>query len=144
VDITIGSIGLHLASALMGRHDPHSAEVKKALRGLKSVRVRNYHFASDFVYSQADLDSVRAQLSAPGWSELVHARDNRRNENVDIYVSLEGQTVKGLAIVASEPREFTIVNIVGTIDIQEVAKVERGLGLPGQLVERNPADDSDL
>ena len=33
-------------------------------------------------------------------------------------------------MIASEPREFTIVNIVGSIDIDKLAKLEGQFGIP--------------
>jgi hypothetical protein len=36
----------------------------------------------------------------------------------------------GLAIIASEPREFTIVNIVGSIDLAKLHRLEGKFGIP--------------
>jgi len=38
--------------------------------------------------------------------------------------------VNGLAIIASGPRELTIVNIVGSVDPAKLAKLGNRLGLP--------------
>ncbi len=141
VDITIGSTALGLVSGLMSSDDPESAEAKKALAGLKSVQVRVYQFAADFVYSKRDIDQVRSQLSAPGWSQLVHARDTAKEQDVDVYVALDGNIIKGLAIIASQPREFAIVNVVGTIDPQQFARIQKKLGLPGPGAGGNLAYD---
>jgi Domain of unknown function (DUF4252) len=131
VDITIGSGTLGLVRALIPNDDADAVEAKKALSGLKSVRVRSYQFANDFAYSQRDIDAVRSQLSAPAWSQLVHARDTQKNQDVDVYVALDGDAIKGLAVIASEPRELTIVNVVGTLDARDFAKVQKRLGIPG-------------
>lgn len=141
VDVTIGSSTLGFVSRLIGKDDPESAEAKKVLAGLKSVQVRAYQFASDFAYSRGDVDAVRSQLSAPDWSQLVHARDTQKAQDVDIYVALDGNTIKGLAIIASEPREFAIINVVGNIDLKEFAKVQKRLGLPGPAVGNSLAYD---
>ena len=37
-----------------------------------------------------------------------------------MYICLEDDKIKGLAVIASEPREFTIVNVIGTIDIDKL------------------------
>ena len=73
---------------------------------------------------------MRKQLSGPGWSALVqvHRRDPR--EDVDVYVNMEDDKVKGLAVIASEPREFTIVNIVGSIDVDKIGRLEGQFGIP--------------
>ena len=130
VDFTIGSLVLGLVGILIDEHDKDSAEVKRIIGGLKTVQVRSYRFDSDFVYPSADVDAVRAQLSAPGWSQLTQVRNRKTNKDVDVYIALENHKVMGLAVIESEPRAFTIVNIVGAIDLDEVAKVRTALGLP--------------
>jgi hypothetical protein len=140
VDITIGPVLLGVAKIVMqGDRGEDAAEVRRMLAGLKSVRVRSYEFNSDFTYSKSDIDAVRAQLTAPVWSQMVHTEDKGHNENVDVYVSFDDHTMKGLAVVTSEPREFTIVNIVGSIDLQDVAKLEQHFGVRGQHGRRNLA-----
>jgi hypothetical protein len=36
----------------------------------------------------------------------------------------------GLALISSEPRELTIVNIVGVIDLEKLRKLEGQFGVP--------------
>jgi Domain of unknown function (DUF4252) len=137
VDLTLGWMPLHLVGWLMNDGDPDSAEVKKTLQGLKSVQIRSFQFSTDYSYPQAEIDQLRAQLSAPGWSPLVQVRkrgdqEGRTKENVDIYVALEDKKVKGLVIIACEPREFTVVNIVGTIDLEQIAGLRKTFVPPGK------------
>ena len=42
---------------------------------------------------------------------------------------------KGLAIIASEPREFAIVNIVGSIDLEKLHELEGKFGVPELEIE---------
>ena len=130
VDITIGSWPLGIAAALMDESDAENAEIKELLSGLKAIYVRSYEFASDFVYSKADLDAVRQQLSGPGWTQLIQVRDRKVESDVDVYVSIVDNKARGLAIVTSEPRQFTILNIVGAMDLDKLARLEDHLGLP--------------
>jgi len=90
----------------------------------------NFTFDSDDAYSRSDIDSVRKQLQGPGWSALVQVHKREPREDVDVYVCLEDEKVKGLAVIASEPREFTIVNIVGSIDLDKIAQLEGQFGIP--------------
>jgi hypothetical protein len=120
VNVTIGPLPLAISRWFMRDDDPDSAAVKGMLKGVKSVNVRHYEFAEDFVYSQSDLDAVRSQLSGKGWSSLAQVRDKLKNEDVDVYVAMDKDEITGFTIVASEPREFTIVNIVGTLDMAQV------------------------
>jgi len=138
VDITIGSLALDIMSGLMDDHDEDSAEMKQLIKGLKSVQVRNYQFDSDFAYSKADIDAVRSQLSGPAWTQLAQVHDRKKNEDVDVFVALDDHKVTGFAIVASEPREFTIINIVGALDLEKIANLQKQLGLPDVGVARIP------
>jgi Domain of unknown function (DUF4252) len=125
VNVTIGSFMLGLAGNLVDGHDKESAELKKTLLGLKSVQVRSYRFNSDFVYSKSDVDAVRSQLSGPGWNRLVQTRDRNKNEAVDVYLALDDHTIKGVAIIVSDPREFTIVNVVGSVAVDQINKLRQ-------------------
>ena len=144
VDITLGTLPLALASKFMNADDPEDAEVKKLLAGIKSIAVRSYQFDSDFVYSKDDVDAVRQQLSAPGWSQLAQVRKRNKAQEVDIYVALTEDQAKGFAIVASEPRKFTIVNIVGSIDLEQIAKLQHHMDLHVDLDDAIDVDASDI
>ena len=143
VDVTLGWMPLHLMGWLAGNGDPDSAQVKETLKGLKSVQIRSYKFNADYAYPQADIDRLRAQLSAPEWSPLVQVRkrgerEGQDQEHVDIYVALEDKKVKGLVIIACEPRELTIVNIVGTIDLEQIASLRRTFVPPANGIGQLP------
>jgi Domain of unknown function (DUF4252) len=142
VDLTIGSFAMGLLSGLMDDHGQDGAQMSHLLKGLKAVQIRVYRFQSDFAYSKADIDAVRSQLSAPGWSHLTQVRDRKTNADVDICVALDERKVTGFAIIASEPRGFTILNIVGAVDLAQVAELQKQLNLPdsgvGRLVPNTP------
>jgi hypothetical protein len=120
VDITFGRVPIRIASWFIGDEDPEGTQVKELLKSIRSLSVCHYRFDSDFVYSVEDLDAVRSQLEDKGWAPVVQVRDRKKDEDVDIFISLEDDEVTGIAIVASEPREFTIVNIVGRMDLDQV------------------------
>ena len=132
VSITLDSMILGLAGNFMNDGDPNAAQLKKTLAGLKSVQVRSFRFDSDFAYSKSDLDSVRTQLSTPGWSRLVQVRDRDKNEDVDVYLAIDKHIVKGVAIITSDPRKFTIVNVVGTLDMDEIAQLQKAFATAGE------------
>jgi Domain of unknown function (DUF4252) len=127
VDITLGTWPLALASKFMEADDAPSAEMKKLISGIKSIVVRSYEFDSDFAYSKEDIDAVRAQLS--GWTQLAQVRKRNTAQEVDVYVVLDADQAKGFAIVASEPRKFTILNVVGAIDLEQVAQLQSQMDL---------------
>ncbi len=130
VDITLSAWPLNLVAFMMDEDDPHDAEVKKVLGKLKAIRVRSYTFASDFEYPEADVEAVRRQLQQKGWSTLVQVRNRHERSAVDVCIALDGDRATGLAIVATEPKEFTIVNLVGSIEHDTLDKLQGRLGVP--------------
>ena len=104
--------------------------VRQLLAQLKRVQVRSYEFAADHAYTQGDLDLVRNQLQTPQWSQVVKVRNPKDDEQVDIFVYIENGESQGLAIISAEPRALTIVNVVGSISIEQLARVRGQLGIP--------------
>lgn len=137
VTVTLDAALLQMAARFLSAEDPEDAEVRKIIAGLKGVYVRSYTFDTDFAYPQADLASVRRQLSSPGWQRLVEVRKRREGTAVDVYVSVVpgSNQANGLAIIASEPRQFTIVNIVGAIDLDMLHKLQGKVGIPDLDIE---------
>ena len=130
VNVSLNPWLLRIVAASMDDKDADSAATKKLLSGIKSIEIRNYQFATDFAYSAADIDAVRRQLAAPGWSQLMQVHDRNKGEDVDMYVLIENDRTRGFALIASQPREFTIINIVGSIRVEDLATLENHLHWP--------------
>ena len=82
------------------------------------VYVREFEFKQAGVYTAADLEAIRAQVRAPGWSQLVKVEDREEGdeETVEVYVygKNDRRNIFGaMVVIAAEPRELTVVNIVG-------------------------------
>ncbi len=142
VVVTMGPWLLRFASHFADDKDPDSAAARRVLANIRSITVHSYEFDRDFVYSQADVDAVRAQLGAPNWNRLAQVRGKDR-KNVDVYVSMEHEKTTGLAVIASEPRELTIVNIVGSISPEDLRKISGHLDLPGVSLTGTDATGND-
>jgi len=130
VSITLDPALLTMASRFLDASDPQDAATQEVIKGLRGIYVRSFTFDKDAAYSQADIDSVRAQLSAPGWNRLVQTHSRKTRADVDIYIMVDNNQAVGLALIASEPRQFTIVNIVGAIDLDKLHKLEGQFGVP--------------
>jgi hypothetical protein len=135
VNITLDSALLGLAGGFLDSNKPEDAAVKELITGLKAIYVRSYTFDKDFAYPIADVEQVRKQLSAPGWQRLVQTRSRKEGTNVDIYILVDQGKACGLALIASEPRQFTIVNIAGSIDLQKLHRLEGQFGIPRLQLE---------
>jgi hypothetical protein len=136
VIITLDSALLGMAARFLDSEKPEDAAVKNIVSGLQGIYVRSFTFDQDFVYPRADVESVRKQLSGPGWQRLLQVRSRKEQANVDIYMSVFQGKANGLAIIASEPREFTIVNIVGAVDLEKLRQLEGQFGIPKLELEK--------
>jgi hypothetical protein len=139
VNVTLDANLLSMGCRFLDGADPEQASAKKLCTGLTGIYVRSYTFDTDFAYPKADVEGVRRQLAAPGWSRIVEARSRKEQTDVDVFVLIEKGKARGLAIIASEPREFTIVNIVGSIDLEQLHDLEGKFGVPELEIETAPA-----
>jgi hypothetical protein len=129
VDVNVGGFLLALARAFSKEAREEDRDLR-ILDDIKAVKVRSYKFDSDDAYSKADVDAVRGQLRGPEWNALVQVHKREAKEDVDVYVCVEDNKTCGLAVIATQPREFTVVSIVGSIDIDRLAELEGEFGIP--------------
>jgi hypothetical protein len=130
VSITLDSSLIAMAARFLDSSKPEDAAARRAIAGITGIYVRSFTFDSDFAYPKSDVDNVRKQLTAPGWQQLVQVHSRKDHNDVDVYIRVDGNKANGLAIIASEPREFTIVNIVGSVDLQKLHELEGHFGIP--------------
>ena len=108
-------------------------ELKELVSGLKGIYVRSFEFEKEGVYYQADLDMIRKQLQSPGWTKIVNVHSKQDKESTEIYSMLSGDKIVGLAILSAEPKELTLVNIVGPVDL---GKMGGHFGIPSMSLDR--------
>jgi hypothetical protein len=138
VNITLDANLLGIAAGFLDSHKPEDAAATQIIGGLKGIYVKSYTFDQDFVYPSADIERVRKQLSAPGWQRVVEVHSHKEQANVDIYISMDQGKANGLALISSEPRGLTIVNIVGSIDLQKLHRLEGHFGIPRLPLDEKP------
>jgi hypothetical protein len=129
VDVTLDASMLQLASGFLSKEDRDEAQVKKLISKLKGVYVRSFEFDKEGQYSMADVDSLRAQLKGPAWSRIVGVK-SVKGENSEIYLKKNGDAIAGLVVIATEPRELTIVHIDGPINPEELSELGGHMGIP--------------
>lgn len=134
VDVTLDASMLKLAAKFLG-NDTDERAARDMIAGLQGIYVRSYEFAKEGEYDRALVDRVRSQLGAT-WKPLVTVR-SKSKENVNIMADMRGENVMGLVIISAEPRELTIVNIVGKIDIDRLSALEGQFGIPKVTKEKD-------
>ena len=130
VDVALNGSTLQLAARFLDGKDPDEAKVKKLISGLDGIYVKHFEFKSAGSWSQADLDSVRNQLHGPEWSRIVGIKSTEDGETADVYLRTENKKITGVAILASGPKELTVVNIVGPVDLDSLGDLGGHFGMP--------------
>ena len=135
VDITLDATLLRAAAKFLSGKDADERAVREMIQGLRGIYVRSYSFAKEGEYDRNLVDRVKSQLGA-SWKPLVTVR-SKKKENVNIVANMRGENIIGLVIIAAEPREFTVVNIEGPIDIERLSSLEGQFGIPSFSKEDN-------
>lgn len=130
VDVSLTGPTLQFAAKFLDGKDPQEAQVKKLLEGITGIYVKSYQFKKDGVWSKSDLDRLRNQLRAPQWSRIVGVTSSTDGENTEVFVRSENRKMTGVAILVAEPKELTVVNIVGAIDLNSLAELGGHFGVP--------------
>jgi hypothetical protein len=130
VDLSLNGATLQFAAKFLDSKDPDEAKVKKLIAGLEGIYIRTFEFKRAGEWSEADLDAIRKQLRPPEWSKIVGVKSSQDGETSEIYVRNENKKITGVAILASEPKELTVVNIAGTVDLDSLADLGGHFGIP--------------
>ena len=124
-NVELDSEKLKLASGLLGQDA--GGQAKNLISGMQGVFVRAFEFDKPGQYARSDVDAVRTQLRGPNWKRIVDIKE--KDETVELYFYSDNGKMGGMALIASEPRELTIVNIVGSLDMQALGKLMGSMGM---------------
>ena len=140
VDVTVDERLMKMAAKVLSDKEADEREVKKLVEGLKGIYVKSFEFDTEGQYSAADLETIRTQLRGPGWTRLVNVT-SKKEGNLEVYLLFNGDVVGGLAVLHTDLKEFTIVNIVGPVDLDKLAKLEGQFGVPELGIEKTKKNE---
>jgi hypothetical protein len=137
VNIEIDGFLIKFAGSILSDKDADERAVKEIISGLKGVYVKSYEFKTEGEFAETDVAGVREQLRGPGWSRIIDVKSHGVDfDDAEVYVASVGGRVEGLALLVVEPKEVTVINIVGSLDIEKLKKLEGSLGIPRIHIER--------
>jgi hypothetical protein len=131
-EITIGPVLLgfvrHLPASGMSEED------RRVLKAIERVEVHTFEFTDEHAYQPEDFAAMRAQMRSAKWTPIVRSHSNVDQEDVDIAVAMDHDQPTGLAILVTSPHELTIVNVVGRISPEDLARIGASIGVPSHAV----------
>ena len=142
VDVNIDERLIRVALKAFSDNDAEEREIKKVIAGVKGIYVKVFEFEAEGQYSSADMETIRTQLRGPGWTRLVNVT-SKKEGNLEVYLLMNGDLISGLTVVASDVKELAVVNIVGPVDLEKLAKLEGNLGIPELGIESTKKKNDD-
>ena len=131
VEINLRGAMLRLIAKVTGDDDPEFAGI---MNDLEAIRVQiapvDRLQAEDI---RKGLDTGVAMLENRGWYRMVLTRDE--GEEVHIYGRERNGDLQGLTVLAMEDDEVIVLNLVGSIDPDQLGNLMTGLDLPEVTVE---------
>lgn len=135
--VDVDSVMLSLGKSLLDDDDPEEKTIKEIIEGLRGVYVRSYRFDSDGQLKDADLTALRDQLRGPGWSRLVDVQARGEEfDSAEVYALTAAGRVEGMTVILVQPKSLLVVNVVGSIDLDKLKRLEGSLGIPRITIGR--------
>jgi hypothetical protein len=144
-EVTLGKNMLDFAGRFMDGKDKDQASARDLIKGLDGIYVRSYEFDKPGEYSPDEVESLRKYFETSEWSPIVRERERKSGETTDVMVKLVNGESHGMFILTAEPKELTIVLILGPIRMDELGELQglSGLGSLGDVVKDNGGKDKD-
>lgn len=142
VDVNLDEQMMQLTAKFFANKDGDAAKVKELINGLKGIYVKSFEFENEGLFTEADLESVRSQLRDPAWSKVLDV-SNKKEGSVQVYLMRTGTQISGLALLAVDPKEITVVNIVGPVDLEKLSQLEGTFNIPDLDIDINLDTDTD-
>jgi hypothetical protein len=129
---------LAFAAKFMNGKDKDEAATRQLIEGLEGIYVRSYEFDKEGQFSMDEIEQLRKYFETSEWSPIVRERERKTGETTDVMVKLVNGETRGMFIFTVEPKELTIVLILGPIRMEDLGKL-KGIGGLGALgdVEKN-------
>ncbi|TNE55849.1 MAG: DUF4252 domain-containing protein [Bacteroidetes bacterium] len=99
---------------------------REVVGGLTGLRV----LTSDSLDSGLQLyKEALSKVPKTEYSELLTVRDGQ--ENVRIWVKDSGSIINELLLLVGSPDEFVLLSLTGTIDLDKISELSKGLDIEG-------------
>jgi hypothetical protein len=144
-EVTLDKNMLGFASKFMDRKDKDQDSVRQLIQGLDGIYVRSYEFDKDGQYSMEEIEGLRKAFETPEWSPMVRERERKTGETTDVLVKLVNGEPHGMFILTAEPKELTIVLILGPIRLDQLGELNgiAGLGALGDVTKNANGKDKE-
>ena len=117
VRVNVGGFLLSLMSKA-AKNDPEAAAV---LEGLEGVRINVYSTGGEVLPGIDQLQNAKNMLSNQNWEPIIQVNEDR--QNVQVFIKANGEGVQGLTVMAVDADDAVFVNILGSIDPENLGAI---------------------
>ena len=134
-EVTLGKNMLAFAAKFMSGKGQDEEATRRLIEGLDGIYVRDYEFDKEGQYSMDDIQKLRAYFETSDWSPIVRERDKKSGESTDVMMKVVNGETHGMFILDVEPKELSIVLILGPVKMEDLSKLGDigGLGMLGDI-----------
>jgi len=129
---------LEFAAKFMNGKNEGDAATRQLIMGLDGIYVRDYEFDKPGEYSMEHVEQIRHAFETPEWSSMVRERERKTGESTDIMMKMVNGESRGMFILSAEPKELSIVLILGPIRMDELSKIGGIAGVGGMMGPTGP------
>jgi hypothetical protein len=137
-EVTLGKNMLEFAAKFMNGKNEGDAATRQLIMGLDGIYVRDYEFDKPGEYSMEHVEQIRHAFETPEWSPMVRERERKTGESTDIMMKMVNGESRGMFILSAEPKELSIVLILGPIRMDELSKIGGIAGVGGMMGPTGP------
>ena len=120
-EVTLGKNMLAFAAKFMDDKHQDEAATRQLVEGLDGIYVREYEFDKEGQYSMDQIEQLRKYFETPEWSPIVREREKHSSETTDVLMKMVNGETRGLFVLEAEPKELTIVLILGPIRMDQLS-----------------------
>jgi hypothetical protein len=131
-EVTLGKNMLAFAAKFLDGKDQDNSATRHLIEGLDGIYVRDYEFDKEGQYSMDDIQKLRSYFETSDWSPIVRERDKKNGESTDVMMKIVNGETHGMFILDVEPKELSIVLILGPVKMEDLSKLG-GIGGLGML-----------
>jgi len=143
-EVTLNKNMLGFAAKFMtSKNGGNDDAARQLIEGLEGIYVRDYEFDKAGDYSMDEVDKLRQYFETTDWTPIVRDHEKKSGEMTDVMIKMVNGESHGMFIFSAEPKELSIVLILGPIRMDQLGALG-GLGGLGALGDiQNDLKDSD-
>jgi hypothetical protein len=120
----------HSMLVLASKLDRDNQELRRVLAGVNAVSVHSYHFAGGVLLDPAEMNELARQHQEAGFLHLVSKHPGEGGRVTDLWLRMEGETIRDIAVLWVMPHDVNFVSVSGSITPLDLLRLSGHMGIP--------------